>query len=123
MVSQSARRDRRFQPDFILIWGDDQYENFREDLVPPYCVYAYDSFEFGSPPHNVWNEPAEKKFRLPGHLSAAKHLASRLIEAGFDSAYAYKPLHHPLGHAFANAILYLDYDRIGIRLSDNSVRD
>ena len=102
-----------FKPDFILIWGDDQYENFKEDLVPPYCVYAYDSFEFGSPPQNVWNEPAEKKFRLPGHLPAAKHLASRLIEAGFDSAYAYKPLHHPLGHAFANAILYLDYDRKG----------
>jgi hypothetical protein len=102
-----------FKPDFILIWGDDQYENFKEDLVPPYCVYAYHSFEFGSPPHNVWNEPAEKKFRLPGHLPAAKHLASRLIEAGFDSAYAYKPLHHPLGHAFANAILYLDYDRKG----------
>jgi hypothetical protein len=102
-----------FKPDFILIWGDDQYENFKEDLVPPYCVYAYDSFEFGSPPQNVWNESAEKKFRLPGHLPAAKHLASRLIEAGFDSAYAYKPLHHPLGHAFANAILYLDYDRKG----------
>ena len=102
-----------FQPDFILIWGDDQYENFREDLVPPYCLYAYDAFEFGAPPNNVWNEAAEKKFRVPGTPKAAKYLASRLIEAGFDSAYAYKPLHHPLGHAFANAILYLDYDRAG----------
>src|ERR1700730_8224903 len=59
-----------FKPDFILIWGDDQYENFKEDMVPPYCVYAYDSFEFGTPPQNVWNEPAEKKFHLPGHLAA-----------------------------------------------------
>ena len=40
-------------------------------------------------------------------------LASRLIEEGFDTAYAYKPLHHPLGHAFTNAILYLDYERKG----------
>ena len=23
-----------FAPDFVLIWGDDQYENFREDGVP-----------------------------------------------------------------------------------------
>src|SRR6266851_53820 len=23
-----------FQPDVIVVWGDDQYENFREDLVP-----------------------------------------------------------------------------------------
>ena len=40
-------------------------------------------------------------------------LATRLIEEGFDTAYAYKPLHHPLGHAFTNAIMYLDYDRTG----------
>jgi len=40
-------------------------------------------------------------------------LASRLIEQGFDTAYAYKPLHHPLGHAFTNAIYYLDYARKG----------
>ena len=31
-----------FNPDFILIWGDDQYENFREDGVAPFCVFALD---------------------------------------------------------------------------------
>ncbi len=40
-------------------------------------------------------------------------LATGLIEQGFDTAYAYKPLHHPLGHAFTNAIFYLDYNRNG----------
>ena len=34
-----------FNPDFVLIWGDDQYENFREDIIPPFCVLAYDQFE------------------------------------------------------------------------------
>ena len=29
-----------FQPDFVLIWGDDQYENFNEDIIPPFCVLA-----------------------------------------------------------------------------------
>ena len=29
-----------FNPDFVLIWGDDQYENFREDGVPSFCVFA-----------------------------------------------------------------------------------
>src|ERR1700692_2066149 len=33
----------RFQPDFILVWGDDQYENFQEDGVPPFAVLAYDT--------------------------------------------------------------------------------
>ncbi|HYL59539.1 MAG TPA: hypothetical protein VEU51_11760 [Candidatus Acidoferrales bacterium] len=102
-----------FRPDFIVVWGDDQYENFREDVVPPYCIYAHESFEFAAPANNVWNEPADKKFRQAGNVQAAKYLATGLIETGFDAAYSYKPLHHPLGHAFANAVLYLDYDRTG----------
>jgi hypothetical protein len=102
----------RFRPDFLLIWGDDQYENFKEDVVPPYCVYAHPSFEFGPGSPNVWGE-AGKTFKLPGHVAAAKHLVGGLIGEGFDTAYSYKPLHHPLGHAFANAIFYLDYDRTG----------
>ena len=101
-----------FAPDFILMWGDDQYENFREDIIPPYCINAYDRFAFSPPPGNVWGE-TDRKFDLPGHPAAAKRLASGLIEAGFDTAYSYKPLHHPLGHAFTNAIMYLDYGRKG----------
>lgn len=102
-----------FQPDFILMWGDDQYENFKEDIIPPYCISAHPAFECGPPANNVWGETPDKKFNLPGHVPAAKYLASKLIEAGFDTAYSYKPLHHPLGHAFTNAIFYLDYDRKG----------
>jgi len=101
-----------FDPDFILMWGDDQYENFKEDIVPPYCISAYDRFRFTAPPGNVWGE-TDKTFDLPGHRAAAKLLATRLIEEGFDTAYAYKALHHPLGHAFTNAVMYLDYARKG----------
>jgi hypothetical protein len=31
-----------FKPDFVVIWGDDQYENFNEDIIPPFCILAYD---------------------------------------------------------------------------------
>lgn len=102
-----------FKPDFVLIWGDDQYENFKEDIVPPYCVNAHPEFRFHNFPNNIWGESVEKEFVLPGAAAAGKHLASELISAGFDTAYSYKPLHHPLGHAFTNAIFYLDYDRKG----------
>jgi hypothetical protein len=101
-----------FNPDFVLIWGDDQYENFREDIIPPYSIAAYENFVFSPPTDNVWGETG-KKYELAGNRQAAKMLATRLIESGFDTAYAYKPLHHPLGHAFANAVLYLDYARKG----------
>src|SRR6188472_3185076 len=35
-----------FAPDVVVIWGDDQYELFREDVVPAFCVIAADELEF-----------------------------------------------------------------------------
>ena len=110
-----------FNPDFVVIWGDDQYENFREDIIPPFCVLAYDDFECqpfttrdGSLRRNFWGEPAEKKFKYQGHKDGARALVSGMIDRGVDMAYAYQPLHEPgLGHAILNTLLYLDYDRKG----------
>jgi hypothetical protein len=108
-----------FDPDLVLVWGDDQYENFREDVVPPFCIFGLDDpFEFKpwehAPAPNRWDEPASLTRQLRGHREAAKHLASALIRDGFDVAYSYKPLHiRGLGHAFRNTVLYLDWDRRG----------
>jgi hypothetical protein len=108
-----------FKPDFIVLWGDDQYENFREDIIPPFCLFAYDTFApqpwlnttYGRA--NVWNEAKDTTFHLRGHRTAAKNLAQELLGEGFDVSYAYTPLHHELGHAFLNTVLFLDYDRTG----------
>src|SRR5579864_5226906 len=113
-----------FNPDFVLVWGDDQYENFKEDIVPAFCVAGYDDeFELqpwavanGSNGHgkaNRWGEAGDWTLNLKGHREAAKYLTTGLIEAGIDMAYAYKPLHHPMAHAFTNTFLYLDWDRKG----------
>ena len=112
-----------FNPDFVVIWGDDQYENFREDIIPPFCVLAYDDFQCrpfdqgngsGAARRNVWNEPADTLFRYPGHKDGARALVTGMIDRGIDLAYAYQPLHQlGLGHAILNTLLYLDYDRQG----------
>lgn len=122
-----------FDPDFVLVWGDDQYENFRETIVPPFCVHAYEDMvvhpwahasesamfsdtedEWGGGRPNVWGEGRDFALPIRGNREAAKHIASSLIERDFDISYAYEPLHHPgLAHAFLNSILYLDYDRRG----------
>lgn len=120
----------RFQPDFILIWGDDQAENFKEDIIPPFCVFLYDQvvcrpFARGSAitrgkslvssVPNVWNEPVDKAFPVRCHREAGKFLTEGLLEAGFDVSYAYKPLHYEeLTHSFMNTLMYLDYDRRGL---------
>ncbi len=107
-----------FNPDFVLIWGDDQYENFREDCVPAFSILAYDSVDIQPwkgyrRGRNAWDEPEDQTFTIRGHRAGGKFLATALLREGIDVAYAYKPLHHPLGHAFANSVLYLDYDRKG----------
>ena len=117
------RRTKRilddFAPDFVVMWGDDQYENFKEDTVPAFSILAYDAIETQpwAPdkhrPDNSWDEPEDKTFAISGHRPGGKFLARRLIDDGFDVAYAYKPLHHELGHAFVNTVLYLDWDRTG----------
>jgi hypothetical protein len=117
---ETRRRLDAFAPDVVLIWGDDQYENFKEDVVPPFCVLAYDRMEHKpwadarrGDAGNVWNEAGDTTFTYRGHRDAAKFVASSLLDAGFDVAYAYRPLHHPLAHAFMNTLLFLDYDRVG----------
>lgn len=114
-----------FRPDVVVIWGDDQYENFKEDIVPPYAVLAYDDMEVHPWQHahdssnmkgkpNVWGESSDTTRLIRGHRPFAKHLVEGLLDKGFDTAYAYQPLHHEsFAHAFLNTVLYLDYDRSG----------
>jgi hypothetical protein len=119
---ENSRRIRAeldaFNPDFVLVWGDDQYENFHEDCVPAFSVLAYESVSFQPWKHhsrgpNSWDEPEDTTFTVKGHRAGGKHLVTSLLRDGVDVAYAYKPLHATLGHAFANTVLYLDYDRKG----------
>jgi hypothetical protein len=107
-----------FDPDFCLVWGDDQYENFKEDLIPPYALLAYDDLEAQPWAHaqrpNVWGEDVSTAIKVRGRPDAARWLAGQLLEDGIDVAYAYRPLHHPsLAHAFLNTVLFLDYHRVG----------
>ncbi len=126
LVVNSFRRLRAeldaFNPDFVLIWGDDQYENFKEDIVPPFCVYVIDQldcFPFRrssviNTPVNVWGQPEDKVVTVQGHRKAAHHLARELTLNNFDVCYSYKPHHHPgLAHAFMRTLIYLDYDQRG----------
>jgi hypothetical protein len=121
------RRLRRaldeFAPDVVVIWGDDQYENFRKDCIPPFCVYILD--EITSKPYgggarlfnadrNVWNVPEDTEMKLKGHAAAATGLCRALLDDDFDVSYATQTRHqNGLAHSFNYTILYLDYERRG----------
>ena len=112
-----------FAPDVVVVWGDDQYENFREEVIPPFCVLAYgdvevDPFEVmnkrGSP--NAWGLPDETRMTLHGDPDGARRLTDELITHGFDIAYSYqKRTEAPFPHAIANTQLFLDYEFAGTK--------
>jgi hypothetical protein len=109
-----------FKPDFVVIFGDDQYENFREEGVPSFCVFLQEEIE--SHPFaryfmgntNIWNEGKDTVIKTKGHKTGASYLAAKLIEEDIDVSYAYKMRYeNGLPHAFINTVMYLDYDRKG----------
>lgn len=118
-----------FAPDVIVLWGDDQYENFREDVIPPYCVLAYgdtvtypwkrvrpwdEQRDESKGAANVWDEPADWGQKVVGAPQIGRYLTQALLERDIDMSYAYQPLHFDgLAHAFLNTIMFLDYDRNG----------
>ena len=110
-----------FDPDVLVVWGDDQYENFREDLIPAISVLAYSDRrvfphrgEFGGKYPNYWGEPDDTSILIKGMPDVARDLATGLLGDGFDIAYAYRPLHDDgLAHAFLNTVLFLDHRRTG----------
>ena len=118
---RKARRELDdFNPDFVVLWGDDQYENFHEECVPAFGVLAYDSTDVHpwarghARGPNSWDEPEETTFTIKGDHRYGKFVASSLLSQGFDIAYAYQPAHgEGLGHAVVNSVLYMDWDREG----------
>ena len=113
-----------FNPDIVMIWGDDQYENFREDLIPPFAIYLMEESEvhpFRSmanrgveKPLNVRGESPEAAFNIKVHTEGGKYLVKTLLSQEFDVSYSYKFRHvDELGHAFSRVPVYLDYNKLG----------
>ncbi|MSP97689.1 MAG: extradiol ring-cleavage dioxygenase [Betaproteobacteria bacterium] len=112
-----------FAPDLVLIWGDDQYENFRRDCIPAFCVYVFDELEChpyggGRRPfqttESAWGLAADTPVRVRGHREAANGLCRHLLGEGFDIAYASETRSEAgLAHSFNNTLVYLDRERRG----------
>ena len=112
-----------FAPDIVVIWGDDQYENYKLDCVPPFCIGVHDEivskpYDGGAMPfsthENVWGFPPDKTLTQRGHYEAGFGLATYLLTDGFDVSWA-RTLRDPngLAHSFANTVVYLDYENAG----------
>ncbi len=106
-----------WNPDLVIVVGDDQVENFKRENLPTFCLYTGDEVD-GYPFHrpggkiNLWNEPQDKKYSFKSPGSFSKDLVAFLIRAGFDmsSATELKGWDYGLPHAHINPLMFLNQD-------------
>ena len=108
---------RSFNPDVVMVVGDDQAENFLRDNLPTFCLYTgaeVDGYPFHRPGGrpNLWNAAADAKysFRCPDQF--ARDLHTHLILDGFDlsSSTELKGWQWGLPHAHINPMVFLNPD-------------
>ena len=106
-----------FNPNLVIVFGDDQYENSKRTCasLPDQLLRFVRGQALGARPARpqCLERGAGHGVPLQGQPQAAKHLVKRLIEEGFEVAYAYEPRHEAMPHAILNTLLFLDWDRRG----------
>ena len=108
-------RLHEWNPDVLMIIGDDQAENFLQDNLPPFCLYTganVDGYPFQRPAArvNLWNAEPETKFTFQCPKDFAQDMRNDLIRNGVDmaSSSALKGWDWGLAHAIINPLMFLD---------------
>lgn len=113
------------RPDVLLIFGDDQGEQFGFGNFPALSIFLGKEFdgykvapEFGLPAPGTSRSPRPKSpdewVTVKGHPGLAKYLMEGLVERGFDMSFSMElpDKDEGIGHAFMRPSYYLrpDYD-------------
>ena len=117
MESFKVMHDRLhdWNPDVLMIIGDDQAENFLQDNLPPFCLYTGDQvdgypFQRQAARVNLWDAAPESKFSFQCPKPFAQDMRKSLIRDGFDlsSSSALTGWQWGLAHAIINPLVFLD---------------
>ena len=108
-------RLHEFNPDVLMIIGDDQAENFLQDNLPPFCIYTGSQVE-GYPFQrqgarvNLWGAGPETKYSFSCPKEFSQAMRNHLIRDGFDlaSSSALIGWEWGLAHAHINPLVFLD---------------
>jgi aromatic ring-opening dioxygenase catalytic subunit (LigB family) len=96
---QLRDRLRETKPDALILIGDDQNENYREDNLPQVAIYVGDHV-YPLDRHNEGNQGQRVLYRC--HTALANSLLQGLVERDFDVAYSKSFPHDDLlAHAHA----------------------
>ena len=110
-------RDRlhEWNPDVVMVIGDDQAENFQQDNLPPFCLYTGDEvdgypFRRAGGKDNIWEAETETRFTFRCPKDFSRDMRNSLIRDGIDMASSSKlnGWDWGLAHAIINPLVYLD---------------
>jgi len=106
------------KPDVLLVFGDDQYEQFSFTNFPAFALCLAPEYDATSPPvfsggllRKGWPEvSAEHRIHVKGQPELGRYLTMSLIRSGFDLAFLndLPQKEHGLGHAFTHPSHYID---------------
>ena len=101
-----------WQPDAVIVVGDDQHENVQDDNQPPFLIYM--AKETDATLHFLYlgDKAAEQMTRYSVASDISRGLIDGLMERDFDPAWsAMNREETGLGHAFGRALKFLMPDQ------------
>jgi 3-O-methylgallate 3,4-dioxygenase len=107
-IAKLRQKLEAFDPDILIVVGDDQHENIVDDNMPPFSIYMGEEVE-ASVSLRYLNQPKSgnrTRYRVDAKLAEA--LINGLMDEGFDPAYSKRTRYEGgLGHAFARILKFL----------------
>ena len=106
-----------FEPDFLLVMYREGTETWGNFARPQWYIQAHEQLEsklwqsFG-PRENLFDEPLDRSYVVPGHRQGALHIARQLQDKGWNPLYSLEPYHpNGFGHNMVALTVHLDFER------------
>ena len=110
-IAELRQKLEAFDPDVLIVVGDDQHENLVDDNMPPFSIFTGEEVEASVSLRYLNQARSENrtKYRVDAKLAGA--LVAGLMDEGFDPAYSKRTRYDGgLGHAFARVLKFLTPD-------------
>jgi 3-O-methylgallate 3,4-dioxygenase len=107
-IGKLRQKLEAFDPDILIVVGDDQHENIVDDIMPPFSIYMGDEVEASTSLRYLNQPKSENRTRYRVDAKLAEALINGLMDEGFDPAYSKRTRYEGgLGHAFARVLKFL----------------
>src|SRR5437899_2265421 len=107
-IAKLRQKLEAFDPDVLIVVGDDQHENLVDDNMPPFTIYMGEEVESSVSLRYLNQSKSENRTKYRVDAMLGKALVDGLMEEGFDPSYSKKTRYDGgLGHAFARVLKFV----------------